>query len=107
MRVVKTIAALGRDVTLKELTVGEIRAWMADFGGNAGAGDVVDVALFEDATLDDLLMMSDLTAAEIAAATPSELAAVKDAAKEANRDFFSLRGRLAKLGEAVLRETPA
>ena len=105
MRVVKEIDAFGRKLAVKELTVGEIRFWMAGVGAGGG-DDVVSVALFEDATLDDLLMMSDLTAAEIADATPSELTAVKDVVKEVNKDFFSLRTRLAKLGEAALRATP-
>jgi hypothetical protein len=102
MRIVKTVPIGGRDVTVKELTVGEIRAWLADMG--ADGDDVVSVALFEDATLADLSRMSDITAEEIAAAAPSELAAVLDMMRAVNKDFFSLRARLSKLGERALQE---
>ncbi len=102
MKVVKTIPACGRDVTVSELTVGEIRAWLADLTTRATGDDVVNVAIFEDAALDDLLMMSDLTAEEVAAATPSELAAVLEAVKTVNRDFFSLRAKLERAGAATL-----
>lgn len=110
MKVVKTVDACGRKVTVTELTVGEIRAWLAgmtaqEAGG--GGGDVVSLALFEDATLDDLTRMSDLTDEEIAAAAPSELDAVLEKVREVNKDFFSLRARLEKAGEAALRSKAA
>lgn len=101
MKVVKTVPACGRDVTVSELTVGEIRAWLA--GAAAGDdADVVDVALFEEVTLTDLLRMTDLTADEIAGAAPSELASLRESVKAVNRDFFSLRSRLERLGEMAL-----
>lgn len=102
MKVVKTMPAVGRDVTVKELTVGEIRAWLAAAAAGAPDGDVVSVALFEEVTLDDLLRMTDITADEIAGAAPSELAELREAVKAVNRDFFSLRSRLERLGEMAL-----
>lgn len=102
MRVVKTIQTLGRDVTVKELTVGEIRAWLADASAGASDGDVVSVVLFEEVTLADLLRMTDITADEISAAAPSELATLRESVKAVNRDFFSLRSRLERLGEMAL-----
>lgn len=104
MRVVKTIQACGRDVTVKELTVGEIRAWLAGVTERAAGGDVVDVALLDEdgATLGDIKNMSDLTVAEIDDLTPSELAAVLASIKEVNRSFFTMRAKLERLGEAAL-----
>lgn len=102
MKVVKTVDACGRKVTVSELTVGEIRAWLADASAGASDGDVVSVVLFEGVTLADLLRMTDITADEIAAAAPSELASLRESVKAVNRDFFSLRSRLERLGEMAL-----
>ena len=43
MRVIREIEVAGLKVQVKELTVGEIRAWMKD--ASAAGGDLVDAAL--------------------------------------------------------------
>lgn len=96
MRVEKTVEALGRQVKIRELTVGEIRAWLAGLetdNSNAPA-DLVDLALFEDVTLADLRLMTDVTADEISTAAPSELAQLFAEARAVNAGFFGLRARM-------------
>lgn len=100
MRVEKTVPALGREVRVFELTVSEIRAWLA--GAIEGDVDVVDQLLFEDVSLTELRKFTDLTEAEVDAAAPSELRAIKDFCKEVNRDFFVLRSRLMSVGAGAL-----
>lgn len=102
MRVIREIEAGGRKVHVRELTVGEIRAWLKDSG--AVSGDVVDATLFEDFSLPDLTRMTSLTAAEVADMAPSELRLVFEAVREVNADFFLMRSRVLALGRAALQE---
>lgn len=102
MRVIREIEVGGRTVQVRELTVGEIRAWLKDSG--AVSGDVVDATLFEDFSLPDLTRMTSLAAAEVADMAPSELRLVFEAVREVNADFFLMRSRVLALGRAALQE---
>lgn len=104
MRIEKQITVGGRAVTIYELTVGEIRAWLKSLE-SLGAEEKIDLvgeALIEGASLADLAIMTDLDADTLDASTPSELRAVFDACREVNADFFALRGRLERIGQAAL-----
>lgn len=98
MRIVREVVLGERRVSVRELTVGEIRAWLKSLATLAD-GDAVDAALFSEITLFDLTRLSDLSADEIDRLTPSELRQVIDAAKEVNADFFGMRARLLALVE--------
>lgn len=87
---------------MRELTVAEIRAWIADPTADVEAHDAVALALLEDVTFGDLKRMTDLTDEEMANAVPSDLEAVRERCKEVNRSFFALRERLAMAGEKAL-----
>ncbi len=102
MRVIREIEVGGKLVEVKEMTVGEIRAWLKDSG--AVSGDLVDATLFEDYSLPDLARMTSLTAADVADLAPSELRLVFEAAREVNADFFLMRSRVLALGRAALQE---
>lgn len=85
-------------VRVKELTVGEIRAWIRCLAAPAAPAGAVDVAgemLFAEVRLDELAMMAE--GVDDGAWTPSELRQVLDVARELNPDFFDLRGRILKL----------
>lgn len=82
-------------VRVKELTVGEIRAWIRCLAAPAGAVDVAGEMLFSEVRLDELAMM--VEGIDDGAWTPSELRQVLDVARELNPDFFDLRGRILKL----------
>lgn len=100
MRVIREIEVGGRKVRVKELTVGEIRAWLKDSG--MVSGDLVDAALFEEFSLPDLMRMTDLTTEAVADMAPSDLRQVFAVAEEVNADFFAMRSRALALGRAAL-----
>lgn len=100
MRVEKTVTALGREVKVFELTVSEIRSWLAEVGAKKENVDIVDELLFEDVAVSELRKMTDLTDVEIGGA-PSELRKVFAKCREVNSDFFALRSRLMTVGAKV------
>lgn len=100
MRVIREIDLDGKAVQVKELTVGEIRAWLKDSG--MVSGDLVDATLFEEFSLPDLLRMTSLTTEAIAGLTPGDLRQVFAACEEVNKDFFAMRSRALALGRAAL-----
>lgn len=87
-------------VTVRELTVGEIRAWLAGLAGLQL--DLVDALLLGDITPQDLARLSSLTLAQVETLTPSQLRLVLDAAREVNADFFALLGKIVSLGQTQL-----
>lgn len=101
MRVIREIDLDGRAVQVRELTVGEIRRWLAS---KVGPGDVVDSLLFEEVALSDLSFLSDLDAAAVDALTPSEIDKVVSVAREINAVFFAMRERTVALGRRILAE---
>lgn len=101
MRVEKTVPALGREVKVIELTVSEIRGWLAEVGAKKEGIDIADQLLFEDVALSELQKMTDLTAAEIDGAPPSELRTILAKCREVNSDFFALRSRLMAVGQKL------
>ncbi|MBW7901266.1 MAG: hypothetical protein H3C26_07305 [Rhodocyclaceae bacterium] len=107
-RVIQTVPACGRDVQVKELTVSEIRQWLADLSAPKAEAeaDVVDQLLFEGAAISEIGRMSDLTTAELASARPSELEAILARCREVNSHFFALRARLQTLGVAAMASMP-
>ncbi|MDP2431261.1 MAG: hypothetical protein Q8O33_04465 [Pseudomonadota bacterium] len=105
MRIEKTITVGDRAVTVHELTVADIRAWLKSLESPAEP-DIVGVALIDGVELADLAIMTDLPVEVIEASSPSELRAVFDACREVNADFFALRGRLETIGKASLASMP-
>lgn len=102
MRVIREIDVGGKAVQVRELTVGEIRAWLKDAA--APGGDLVDAALFEEFSLSDLCRMTTLKAEDIDPLSPAEIRSIATVAQEVNADFFAMRGRLAALGRRAIAE---
>jgi len=100
MRVIREIEVGGLKIQVKELTVGEIRAWLKEAG--MVSGDLVDAALFEEFSLPDLQRLTDLTTEAVAGLAPSDLRQVFAACEEVNADFFAMRSRALALGRAAL-----
>lgn len=90
----------GKPVIVREMTVLQVRAWMAELQQPGAGRDIVDDALFPDCSLVDLPRMTSLTAADIDALRPSQLRQVIDLCKELNPDFFALMGLLVKVPAA-------
>ncbi len=112
MTLTKTIQLPDLVVTVRELTVGEIRAWMKRTA--EGGHDPVDDTLLQEVSLADLYAMTDLPAGQAESLTPSQLRLVFDGCREVNPDFFGLRDRIESAGRQILErlssdlsETPA
>ena len=71
MTLTKTIQLPDLMVTVRELTVGEIRAWMKRTAD--GGYDPVDDTLLQEVSLADLYGMTDLKAGQAENLTPSSL----------------------------------
>lgn len=84
-------------VTVRELTVLQVRAWLAEIVEPAAAElDLLNEALFTDCAISDLKRMTSLTEEQINHMRPSELRKVIALCKELNPDFFGFMGRLVK-----------
>lgn len=97
MRAVRDVKLGGVSVQVKELTLGEIRAWLKS-NEEAINQNLVDCCLFDDFNLGDIAVFCDISAETLDALTPSDLRNVVDSIKEVNPHFFALRGRLVVLG---------
>jgi len=96
MRVIREVEACGRKVLIRELTLGDLRAWLAECA-RRGTVDLVD-ELFADQDLlvGDLAAFCDLSPVELEGMAPSEIAPVVQAIREVNERFFVIwRRRLA------------
>jgi len=80
-------------VTLRELTVGEVRNLLA----SRPEQDTVGYMFFEDITIAELLAMTDLSDDDVNNLSQSELDAVRLKAKELNPHFFAMMTRLKNL----------
>lgn len=87
-------------VTVRELTVGEIRAWMKRTA--EGGNDPVDDTLLQEVSLGDLYAMTDLQPGQAESLTPSQLRLVFEGCREVNPDFFGLRDRIESAGRLIL-----
>ena len=90
----------GQVVTVRELTVREVRDWLvAD-----PAPDPLRAYVFEDFSLDDLARMSDVAPEALESYAPSELAPLVQAAQSLNPHFFRPRADLAQVTRALIAE---
>jgi len=107
--IARTIAVefAGRTVLCRELTVAEIRAWLLDAGKAQTAADIIADFLFGELRFADLLRVTDVTAAELEAAYPSDIARLVAGAQEANPHFFGFARRLEGLAQTVTNHATA
>lgn len=104
MRVIREIEVGGRKVLIKELTLGELRVWLASCVSRNQQYTVVDEVFADhDLLVGDIPEFCDLAAADLEGVAPSELAPVVQAIREVNERFFVIwRLRLAKERESPL-----
>lgn len=93
MRRTETLKLGDHSVTLRELTVGEVRGMLL----SRPEQDTVDYLLFDDITLGELMQMTDLSKETIDNLTQSELDTVRVKAKELNPHFFAMLNRIKEL----------
>lgn len=110
MRVERKVAIGDRDVTVRELTVGEIRQWVAE--AETAPPDpppavASALALLEDPADHQALLglerMTDFRLDALDSVPPSALRALLTACREVNADFFGLLARVAM----VMQESSA
>ena len=95
----------GLVVTVRELTVAEVRDWVTDSAA-AGVRDPIHALALEGLGLDELARMISCPAADLEAFTPSELGELLAAAKALNPHFFRLRSALEWATGRLLRNDP-
>ncbi|MBF0437461.1 MAG: hypothetical protein HQL77_19155 [Magnetococcales bacterium] len=96
MRRTKTVT-LGdppRNVMIREPTVAEMRNWLIELDRLKDEPiDFVTHGLFNDASLTDIVLMSDLSLEDLNGMVPSEIRKLITACQELNPDFFTIRSR--------------
>jgi hypothetical protein len=97
MRVIREIeVAGGRKVLIKELTLGDLRAWLAECARSSTTDLVDEVFADQDLLVSDLPAFCDLATTDLEGLAPSEIAPVVQAIREVNERFFVIwRRRLA------------
>lgn len=91
-----------RTITVRELTVGQIRAWMKalDTAGQ-DSFDTVNAMLYEDCDVETILEMTNLSAETVDELLPSELREVVRECQHVNSHFFGMARRMGLLLEQV------
>ncbi|GHU12780.1 hypothetical protein FACS1894185_7040 [Betaproteobacteria bacterium] len=101
-------ATLNREIEIRELTLGEIRAWLKT--AETRTPDVVSTLLIADDGIDVALAASDISGNELEALTPSEIKTIVEEIKALNADFFALPARMRELVAGIKQleeKTPA
>ena len=99
MRLTERIETGAGAVTLRELTVGEVRRWLAEISsGIELPTDLVGNVLFDRFSLFELALFIDGAAPDYDALTQSEVRQIEATARTLNPDFFGFRQRLLRLG---------
>lgn len=90
-----TLASLSAslDITVRELTVSEVRDWLTESEA-ASYRDPVQALALPGLGLDELARMTDARASALEAFAPSELEELLAAARSLNPHFFRLRSAL-------------
>jgi len=88
----KVVEIEGKDWTVRELTMAEIRAWLVSLAD--AQHDPLDVALVEGVHLSAIRLMTGMSEEQMAELLPSEINQLVLAAKVANPGFFSMMARL-------------
>lgn len=109
-RITEQVSIGARCITVRELTLGEIRVWLAQAETRAEEPDWVGELLFEDAPLSAVTAMTDLSLDDMADFSPSDLRTVVTCCKRVNPHFFGLARRLKavndRLAELLVSSVP-
>jgi hypothetical protein len=100
MRVIREIKLDGQAICqVKELTVGDIRFWLAS---KTAPGDLIDSELFDEISISDIPVMTSLSAEQVEAMSPSEIDAILPVIREVNARFFTMREKVVNIGHQIL-----
>lgn len=92
-------------VEVRELTIGEIRTWLAEVGDDDSQDDDIVIGLMGAFTQSDLRRMTNINTSQLEDYTPSQLAEIMEVCKELNAHFFALRAKLVETGNSLLTES--
>ncbi|MBF0424673.1 MAG: hypothetical protein HQL66_02480 [Magnetococcales bacterium] len=91
-----------RTVTVRELTVAEVRLWLKELDQlREGALDLVTEGIMADAFLGDVARMTNLTPEELDDLLPSQIEVMITVCREINPHFFRLRDRILEAARAM------
>lgn len=90
--ITKILQIDGREITVRELAVWEIRNWIGGLDGKEI--DLVDELLIEGVQLSAVRLMAGISKEDMEQMMPSDLDKVVDAAKQVNHRFFSMVDRV-------------
>ena len=96
MKITKTIDVGDKKVIIRELTVSELRQWIADTE-EIDTNDIITLAIVDGMSLKDLRQMTNLTEDEINEMSPSTLVNIADTCKKVNASFFQMLERIKKV----------
>lgn len=102
----ETVPVAGRAVTVRELSVREIREWLASATAPEH-WDAVDELLLGEISLTDLARMTTVGPEVLGEAYQSELAELLAVAKKLNPLFFGLAARLAQVAADARAARPS
>jgi len=88
----RKIEVAGITVTVREITVNEVRDWLVNADNEKN--DIVGDSILDDISINEICRCSDLTAKQASRLKPSELIIIANGCKELNTSFFGLRARL-------------
>lgn len=103
MAAIRDVEVGGRPVRVRELTVGEVRDWLASIEQGTALVDAAGEYVFDDASVQDLARMCDMPLADFDAYAPSDLAPIREAARDLNPHFFALRAAVAAAQRSLVR----
>ncbi|MBI5058967.1 hypothetical protein HZB60_04175 [candidate division KSB1 bacterium] len=104
----KRLAVNDKLVMVRELTVGAIREWIKRLGSRQAEDfDLVGETLLAEISLEEIRLMTDLTAEDMDAFKPSGLASLIAACREVNPDFFRFRAGLAAAARNIQTAGPS
>jgi len=93
-----------KEITVKELTVMDVRAWIMSIENGTRKIDPAGDSLFADVTLADIALMSDAGEEWLAQFGPSALEPLAELCKKMNPHFFRLRAVVQAAQVANIRE---
>lgn len=97
-----TITVSGLAVTVRELTVREVRDWATKVSAGLVEVDPVAHLMIDDCSMQDIELMSDKTVADLDVLAPSDLYEVAAICRKLNPHFFRLRAAMAGAAQSIL-----
>ena len=88
MRVIQEITVGDAKVLVKELTLAELRAWLAESAGRTTLDLVDELFSEQDLLVSDIPFFSDISAEAIEGLAPSEMDPLVEKIREVNGRFF-------------------